>query len=159
MDFHTDFNPDFSDDETFELTENKIVSQEPIKEVAPVVITQPSKDVLSMNNLLAMTQAHIEDDAVVRRDINDIKRLLEENAHLMGIKDMIEYLKFLQRQREFHVNCIFKAYDLVQKTELAREMFIGSNRKERIIQATDRTRINKLLGMLNENAVDEIQDK
>ena len=57
------------------------------------------------------------------------------------------------------MNCIFKAYDLVQKTELAREMLIGSNRKERIIEATDRTRINRLLGMINENAVDERKDK
>ena len=34
-------------------------------------------------------------------------------------------------------------------------MLIGSERKERIIEATDRTKINKLLGMLNENAIDE----
>ena len=163
-DFFTDFNPDFSDDSdnNFELTENstsnlKLPSAEVAK--APVIVTQPNKDVMSMNNLLAITQGHMEEDALTRQSIAEYKNLLDENAHLMGIKDIIEYLKFLQRQREFHMNCIFKAYDLVQKTELAREMLIGSNRKERIIEATDRTRINRLLGMINENAVDERKDK
>ena len=163
-DFFTDFNPDFSDDSdnNFELTENstnnlKLPSAEVAK--APVIVTQPNKDVMSMNNLLVITQGHMEEDALTRQSIAEYKNLLDENAHLMGIKDIIEYLKFLQRQREFHMNCIFKAYDLVQKTELAREMLIGSNRKERIIEATDRTRINRLLGMINENAVDERKDK
>lgn len=160
-DFYTDFNPDFSDDDNnFELTENNKL-QLPTTEVAqaPVIVTQPSKDVMSMNNLLAITQSHMEEDALTRSSIAQYKNLLDENAHLMGIKDIIEYLKFLQRQREFHMDCIFKAYQLVQKTELAREMLIGSSRKERIIEATDRPKINKLLGMINDNAVDERKDK
>ena len=162
-DFFTDFNPDFSDDDNnFELTENstnnlKLPSAETSQ--APVIVTQPSKDVMSMNNLLAITQSHMDEDALTRSSISRYKDLLDENAHLMGIKDIIEYLKFLQRQREFHMDCIFKAYQLVQKTELAREMLIGSSRKERIIEATDRTRINKLIGMINENAIDERKDK
>ena len=73
----------------------------------------------------------------------------------MGIKDLLEYMKIKIREREFHVDCILKVVQIVQKTELAREMLIGSDRKERIIEATDRTKINKLLGMFNENAIDE----
>ena len=161
-DFYTDFNPDFSDDDSnFELTENANKIKLPSTEVtpAPVIVAQPSKDVMSMNNLLAITQSHMEEDVATRESINQYKNLLDENAHLMGIKDIIEYLKFLQRQREFHMDCIFKAYQLVQKTELAREMLIGSSRKERIIEATNSVRINKLLGMINDNAIDERNDK
>ena len=148
-----DFHPDFSEEENFELTENKLEVSKATP--APVIVTQPSKDVMSMKNLLAMTQSHIDDDAQCRRELAELGMLLDENKHLMAIKDILEYMKIKQREREFHVDCIFKAYQLVQKTELAKEMLIGSERKERIIEATDRTKINKLLSMLNENAIDE----
>lgn len=150
-----DFNPDFSEEE-FELTENKIVPEK--QTVTPIVVPPPNKEILSMNSLLSMTQSHIDDDAICRRELADLTAFLEQNAHLMGIKDILEYMKLKIREREFHVDCIFKAFQLVQKTELAREMFIGSDRKERIIEATDRTRINLLLGMLNENAIDEAKE-
>ena len=68
----------------------------------------------------------------------------------MSIKDLLDYLKTKIREREFHVDCIFKAYSFVQKSEFAREMFAGSNRKERIIEASDRKRITGLLNMLNQ---------
>ena len=68
----------------------------------------------------------------------------------MSIKELIEYFKAKVREREFHVDCIFKAYSFVQKSEFAREMFAGSNRKERIIEASDRKRITGLLNMLNQ---------
>lgn len=148
-----DFNPDFSED--FEVTENKI---QPVKQDIPIVVTAPSRDIMSMNSLLALTQSHIDDDNRCRQELADLTELLDQNSHLMGIKDILEYMKIKIREREFHVDCIFKAFQLVQKTELAREMFIGSDRKERIIEATDRTRINRLLGMLNENAVDEARE-
>ena len=147
-----DFNPDFSED--FELTENKIETKAP----APIVITPPSKEVMSMTNLLSITQSHMNDDAQCRQELAELTTMLDNNAHLMGIKDILEYMKIKIREREFHVDTIFKAFQLVQKTELAREMLIGSERKERIIEATDRTRINKLLGMLNENAIDEAKE-
>lgn len=151
-----DFNPDFSEDD-FELTENKVTVSTK-KEVAPIVVTPPSKDILSLSSLLSITQSHIDDDAICRSELADLTTLLEQNSHLMGIKDILEYMKLKIREREFHTDCIFKAIQLVQKTEIARELFIGSDRKERIIEATDRTRINKLLGMLNENAVDEARE-
>ena len=152
-----DFNPDFSDD--FEVTEN--ASIQPVKEekaVKPIVVNPPSREIMSMNNLLSLTQSHIEDDARCREELVELGNLLDANAHLMSIKDIIELMKIKIREREFHVDVIFKAFNLVQKSELAREIFIGSDRKERIIEATDRTRINKLLGMLNENAVDEARE-
>ena len=97
-DFFTDFNPDFFFfcDNNFELTENSINNLKlPSAEVAkaPVIVTQPDKDVMSMNNLLAITQGHMEEDALTRQSIAEYKNLLDENAHLMGIKDIIEYLK------------------------------------------------------------------
>ena len=67
----------------------------------------------------------------------------------MSIKDLIDYLKVKIREREFHVDCVFKAYSFIQKSEFAREMLVGSSRKERIIEVSDRKRITGLLNMLN----------
>ena len=156
-----DFNPDFSDENDergFELTENKTTEVAPVTPPQPVIITPPSKDVLSMSNLLNITQSHMQEDANCREVLASLTDLLDANAHLMSIKDILEYMKIKIREREFHVDVIFKAFQIVQKTELAREMLIGSDRKERIIEATDRTKINRLLGMLNENAVDEAKE-
>lgn len=155
-----DFNPDFSeeDERGFELTENKVVKENLPVVQPPQIFATPSKDILSMSSLLALTHSHAEDDRLCKEKIAELSTMLDDNAHLMSIKDILEYMKILIREREFHVDCIFKAFQIVQKTELAREMLIGSDRKERIIEATDRTKINKLLGMLNENAIDEARE-
>ena len=108
-----------------------------------------SSDVVTMNNLLGLTQSHIDDDNGCRSVINDLTQELNDSIRLMSIKELIEYLKVKIREREFHVDCIFKAYAFIQKSEFAKEMFLGSNRKERIIEATDRKRITGLLSMLN----------
>ena len=156
-----DFNPDFSEDD-FELTENaeldlntKTDTDVESKDFMSIKVAAPNKDVMSMNNLLLITQSHMEDDLQCRQEIADVTNALRKNSYLMGIKDLLEYMKIKIREREFHVDCILKVVQIVQKTELAREMLIGSDRKERIIEATDRTKINKLLGMFNENAIDE----
>ncbi len=108
-----------------------------------------SSEVVTMNNLLGLTQSHINDDNACRSVINDLTQELNDSIRLMSIKELIEYLKVKIREREFHVDCIFKAYAFIQKTEFAREMFLGSNRKEKIIEVTDRKRITGLLSMLN----------
>ena len=153
-----DFNPDFSDEDErgFELTENATEVKGLVPTTPqPVIVTPPSKDVLSMSNLIKVTQSHVDEDANCREVLASLTELLDSNAHLMSIKDILEYMKIKIREREFHTDCIFKAFQIVQKTELAKEMLIGSDRKERIIEATDRNKINRLLGMLNDNAIDE----
>ena len=87
-----------------------------------------------------------------RKVIETLTDELNSSIHLMSIKEILEYLKIKLREREFHVDCIFKAYAFIQRSEYSREMFIGSNRKERIIEATDRKRITGLLDMLNRDA-------
>lgn len=108
-----------------------------------------TSDVVTMNNLLGLTQSHINDDNECRACVNMLTRELNDSIHLMSIKDLIDYLKVKIREREFHVDCIFKAYAFIQKSEFAREMLVGSTRKERIIEVSDRKRITGLLNMLN----------
>ena len=108
-----------------------------------------SSDVVTMNNLLGLTQSHINDDNECRAAVSRLTQELNDSIHLMSIKDLIDYLKVKIREREFHVDCIFKAYAFIQKSEFAREMLVGSTRKERIIEVSDRKRITGLLNMLN----------
>lgn len=142
-----DFNPDLN----IEKTESKPVKQNNLaqQEAALVVNNSVSSDVVTMNNLLGLTQSHINDDNKCREVIEDLTDELNNSIHLMSIKEIIEYLKVKLREREFHVDCIFKAYTFIQRSEYAREMFVGSHRKERIIEASDRKRITGLLNMLN----------
>ena len=142
-----DFNPDLNTEkkETRADKSNTLAQQE----AALVVNNTVSSDVVTMNNLLGITQSHINDDNKCREVIEDLTDELNNSIHLMSIKEIIEYLKVKLREREFHVDCIFKAYAFIQRSEYAREMFVGSHRKERIIEASDRKRINGLLSMLN----------
>ena len=113
------------------------------------IVMPTSSDVVTMNNLLGITQGHINDDRECREVVNRLTEELNSSIHLMSIKDLIDYLKVKIKEREFHVDCIFKAYAFIQKSEFAREMLVGSTRKERIIEVSDRKRITGLLNMLN----------
>ena len=122
-----------------------------LKVTASKVRKEPNttSDVVTMNNLLGLTQSHINDDNECRACVSRLTQELNDSIHLMSIKDLIDYLKVKIREREFHVDCIFKAYAFIQKSEFAREMLVGSTRKERIIEVSDRKRITGLLNMLN----------
>lgn len=149
-----DFDPDLSQDVEIvqnEPTKNSISSKaNQITEVESSLVLEGSKnqDVVTINNLLGLTQSHINDDNECREVISNLTEELNNSIHLMSVKEMLEYLKVKIREREFHVQCIFKAYDFIQKSEYAREAFIGSHRRERIIEATDRSRIKGLLDIL-----------
>lgn len=144
-----DFNPDLSP----ENNSNKAKVKEEINisqsEASLILDGAAGQDVVTVNNLLGLTQSHINDDIECRQVVGRLTEELNNSIHLMSIKEILEYLKIKLREREFHVQCIFKAYDFIQKSEYAREAFIGSHRKEKIIQATDRSRINGLLSILN----------
>ena len=148
-----DFNPELTPEEDAEIT--KMVQSKKKKdevkkeESALVAVNIGSAEVVTMNNLLGLTQSHIDDDNKCRQVMEVLTEELNNSIHLMSVKEILEYLKIKLREREFHVDCIFKAYAFVQKSEFSREMFVGSHRKERIIEATDRKRINGLLSMLN----------
>lgn len=149
-----DFNPDLTPENEKENIESDEVQKEQeaavvVNENALITNNIVSKDIVTINNLLGLTQSHIEDDNACRKVIRDVTKELNDSIRLMSIKEMIEYFKAKVREREFHVDCIFKAYAFIQKSEFAREMFAGSNRKERIVEASDRKRINGLLSMLN----------
>lgn len=152
-----DFNPDLSADD-MKPTKAKPVKKESVSEESKVMKTEAilvssgmnNAEVVTMNNLLNITQSHVADDNKCREVVEDLTEELNNSIHLMSIKEILEYLKIKLREREFHVDCIFKAYAFIQRSEYSREMFIGSNRKEKIIEATDRKRITGLLNMLND---------
>jgi len=153
-----DFEPDLGDSEAqpekkFEQEKEPESKKEELNisqsEASLVLDGAVSQDVVTVNNLLGLTQSHIDDDIECRNVVRDLTEELNNSIHLMSIKEILEYLKIKIREREFHVQCIFKAYDFIQKSEYAREAFIGNHRKEKIIQASDRSRINGLLSILN----------
>ena len=146
-----DFNPDLTPEEAKKpKKETKEVVNIGQSEASLVSTVTSNSDVVTMNNLLAITQSHIQDDNECREVIENLTSELNNSIHLMSIKEILEYLKVKLREREFHVDCIFKAYAFIQRSEYAREMFVGSHRKERIIEASDRKRISGLLSMLND---------
>lgn len=148
-----DFNPDLVPEEDKPKPEKvtKVKRDEVARnEAALVSYNTGTSDVVTINNLLSLTQSHIQDDNECREVVKTLTDELNNSLHLMSIKEILEYIKVKLKEREFHVSCIFKAYAFIQRSEYAREMFIGSNRKERIIEATDRKRITNLLSMLND---------
>lgn len=151
-----DFNPDLNPNKprTRKVKEEKLAEKEvdttsEANLVNTGVVMSTTSDVVTMNNLLGITQGHINDDRECREVVNRLTEELNDSIHLMSIKDLIDYLKVKIREREFHVDCVFKAYSFIQKSEFAREMLVGSSRKERIIEVSDRKRITGLLNMLN----------
>ena len=146
FDFSPDLTPEPKKDKTKPVKTEVVNTSAENSLVAGNVATS---DVVTMNNLLGLTQSHINDDNECRACVNMLTQELNDSIHLMSIKDLIDYLKVKIREREFHVDCIFKAYAFIQKSEFAREMLVGSTRKERIIEVSDRKRITGLLNMLN----------
>ena len=146
-----DFNPDFNINEDSKTPKETVGKAEVISDSERALILNgtSNQNIVTVNNLLGLTKSHIDDDMECRLIIGKLTQELVDSIHLMSIKDLLEFLKIKIREREFHVQCIFKAYDFINKSEYAREAFIGNNRKERIIEATDRTKINKLLTILN----------
>ena len=141
--FFTDFNPDFSED----TEENKVT----VYPSSATVVTNDSNQSVTISKLLDMTKQHIEDDNRVRGEIDELTGIIDSTMSQMTIKEMIEYLKVKLKEREMHIRCIYDAYKFIQQTEMAREMLIGSDRKERVLQAIDNTKYTKVMGFLNAN--------
>ena len=140
-----DFNPIFDDDES-EVKQEII----PVKQEVTVVRNDDNQSV-TLKNLVGMTQSHIEEDSRVKEEIDEITGMLDNVIHQMTVKEMLEYLKIKIREREFHTKCIFDAYNFIQRSEIAKEMLIGADRKERVMKAMDNTKLTKLMGYLNVN--------
>lgn len=139
-----DFNPDFSEEE-------QEVEKAPTIYKAATVVTNDSNQSVTISNLVEMTKQHIADDARVRGEIDELTGIIDSTMSQMTIKEMIEYLKVKLKERELHIRCIYDAYKFIQQTEIAREMLIGSDRRERTMQAMDNNRLTKVMGFLNSN--------
>lgn len=143
-----DFNPDFSD---IEEEIEKIELPDVTPKMEATVVRNDDNQSITLKHLVSMTQSHIEDDARVKAEIDELTGIIDGALHQMTIKEMLEYLKIKIREREFHTKCIFDAYNFVQRSEIAKEMLIGSERKERVMKAMDNTKLTKIMGYLNMN--------
>ena len=141
--------------DNFDFEPDLTLDEEPVKaEVQPYTpqtIVQNSDKSVTLNHMVDMTKQHIEDDARVREEINELTGILDDSMHQMSIKELLEYLKIKLKEREFHVKAIFDAYNFVQKTEIAREMLVGADRRERVNQTVNSKRLTKIMGYLNLN--------
>ncbi len=140
-----DFNPDFSEDT--ENEESKKITVYP----SATIVTNDNNQSVTISNLVEMTKQHIADDSRVRGEIDELTGIIDSTMSQMTIKEMIEYLKVKLKERELHIRCIYDAYKFIQQTEIAREMLIGSDRRERTIQSMDNNRLTKVMGFLNSN--------
>ena len=140
-----DFNPDFSENTEPEV-DNKVTVLP-----AATVVRNDSNQAVTISKLLDMTKQHISDDERVRGEIDELTGIIDSTMSQVTIKEMIEYLKVKLKERELHIKCIFDAYKFIQQTEMAREMLIGSDRRERVAQAVDNNKMTKILGFLNSN--------
>ena len=147
-----DFNPDLT--ENTEPKKAEVVEDIDIKKEI-TTIAENSQNVISMNSLIKMTLDNMEQDYKCRQTLEEINKALEEVSSIMSSKELIEYMKVKINERKFYVECIFKAFEIVQKSEMAKEMFLGAERKERIAKAAYSSTYNKLFGLLNMNAEEE----
>lgn len=154
-----DFNPNIDESNQVKNTEEIINKPPVVYEPTSVVLesNRQNKELISMGGLLGLTKSHIEDDLKCKKDVERLSQAIDDVQHLLSPKELIEYLKVKLHEREFHVDCIFKAYSIIQKTDMAKEMMAGSERRERIIEATDRTKINYLLGKLNPKRTEGVE--
>ena len=147
-----DFNPDLSE-----------VEEEPVKKLPKIEVLPPddalrfqtvvnnTDSTVSYNKMVEMTKQHIADDKQVREEMQELTGILDDSMHQMSIKELLEYYKIKLKEREFYNKAIFDAYNFVQKSELSREMLIGSDRRERVNQTVSSKRLSKLMGYLNLN--------
>ena len=153
-----DFNP-IIDDDNNNRPASSIENAPKVYEPTSIVIenNRQNKELLSMGGLLGLTKSHIEGSLKCSKDVERLSDAIDNIQHLLSPKELIEYLKVKLHQQEFHTECVFKAYSIMQKSDMAKEMMASSERKERIIEATDRTKINYLLGKLNPNRTEETE--
>ena len=100
-----DFNPDLIPEES-KKPEKKAKTTEVSNSVAQTEATLVSyntgtSDVVTINNLLGLTQSHIQDDNECREVVKALTDELNNSIHLMSIKEILEYIKVKLKEREF----------------------------------------------------------
>lgn len=142
-----DFTPDLSIEE--EPAKPEIILP-PVNKQAQTVVAN-TDSTITFNSLTELTKQHITDDQRVRDEMNELVGILDDSMHQMSIKELLEYYKIKLKEREFHNKAIYDSFNFVQKSELSREMLIGSDRRERVNQTVTSKRLTKLMGYLNLN--------
>lgn len=118
------------------------------KETLPV-----EKEPLSINNLVSTTKTHISDDEKCRLEIEMITKELNRVIDIMSVKELIEYYKAKLKEREFHCDYIFKAFNFAIKTEYAKHLLVGSNKDDGSIRnISSKDKIRALANLLKQHS-------
>ena len=140
----TDFNPDLS------LPEDT-KKQLPIETEPPVFKSIVTNDSASINisQLVALTKEHIADDERARIEYDVINAQLLDILERMTPRELTDYAKLKLKEREYHNNAIMQAFKFGMQVEFAREMFLGSNRVERVKDMTKEKAIKDAMSGAN----------
>ena len=119
-----DFNPNLDDENTVKPYKAPEPSTPTVYEPTSIVVesNRQNKELISMGGLLGLTKSHIEDSMKCRNDIERLSKAIDDVQHLLSPKELIEYLKVKLHEQEFHTDCVFRAFAIVQKTDMAKEM-------------------------------------
>ena len=121
----------------------------------PRIPAKVEKDPLSINNLVSTTKMHIIEDEKCRLEIELITRELNALIDKMSVKELIEYYKAKLKEREFHSDSIFKAFNFSIKTEYAKHLLTGTDKDDRSIKnITSKSRITALANLLKQHSKD-----
>ena len=102
-----DFNPDLTPEKEVKAPTKENKKSEVEKSEASLISANlGNTEVVTMNNLLGLTQSHIEDDNKCREVMEVLTEELNNSIHLMSVKEILEYLKIKLREREFHARGI-----------------------------------------------------
>lgn len=138
-----------SDDLSYALDEGK----QELSNTTQLITSK--EDVASITNMLNLTIEHIQDDQECRQKQQYLCNSLDADIDLMTVKDKLEYLGKIIKMREFNLGCIFKAFNYIQRSDFAKELSVGSDRKERINKSIDKSRINQLLDEFNTYLIED----
>ena len=140
------FNPDFS-------SKNSVKKEEVVvHNLPPLDSADQSKEVLSMSNMLKSVNQHIIDDRKCTAEYNLVNDRVLEIIDRLSPKELLEYMKVKLKEREFHADFIHKSYNYILRTELAKELLIGKDKKERVIDIKNREKISYLINIVKDNA-------
>lgn len=126
---------------------------EVIEETSTSIIDS-KKNPLAVNNLVSITIGHINDDEKCAQEYNKVKKELNSLIDKMSVKELLDYQKNLLKEREFHIECIFKAYNTAIKTEYAKHLLSPTNKDDNSNKnIPSRSKIHQMANLLKQKSI------
>ena len=155
FDFEYEFEPE-GDDKSDSGNKSLINTD---KNAAPIISAENASEVFGMDNLLKISAEHAADDERCRQYSDEAFEELHRNMSKMSVKELIEYVKCLRQEREFHAEWHQKSSNFIIKTEVAKSFLYGSNKEKRIVDAEDKVRLKSLMKMLKDSSKDKDKEQ